>query len=254
MGSISTDVMTEQEARRASDLIAKGCNKLQDLVFEFHERRGYEALGYDSFTEWVKAEIPLSKAYVDRLIKAKRIESNVNPCQSTTGATPIGVAKIKESHARELGKLPDDQQAEAYEEAVAVSEGKPTAATVKAVVERRLTEQPDPEDEEPDIVDGLGQVVPDDLHAVFLEGDSILAGFQAEVRSLRKRLKEFTGQPGSDYLNIQQTDLDLRNVSEALKFARPYALTPEGVGCKYVEIGWITKAQYNNLPPEFRTN
>lgn len=38
-----------------------------------------------------------------------QVESNVNPCQTSIGATPMGVAKLPERHARELGKLPDEQ-------------------------------------------------------------------------------------------------------------------------------------------------
>lgn len=81
---------------------------------------------HDSFEAYVLARFDFARAHAYRLIDFADVAGNLSP----TGDT------LNERQARELAKLPADQQAEAWDEATA--DGTPTAADVAEVVARKL--------------------------------------------------------------------------------------------------------------------
>lgn len=81
---------------------------------------------HDSFEAYVLARFDFARAHAYRLIDFADVAGNLSPAGDT----------LNERQARELAKLPADQQAEAWDEATA--DGTPTAADVAEVVARKL--------------------------------------------------------------------------------------------------------------------
>jgi hypothetical protein len=96
---------------------------------------------YDSFEAYCKARWGFARAHAYRLIDAAKVVENVSPI----GDIP------KESQARELARLPADQQQDAWQEVIEETDGRPTAAAVRETVERRL--RPKPEPIEPEVIE-----------------------------------------------------------------------------------------------------
>jgi len=81
-----------------------------------------------NFADFVRDEFQFEKSHAYRLCDWATVAANVSPIGENPG----------ESHARELKRLPDEQQADAWEESLSSNEGTPTAKDVAEVVERRL--------------------------------------------------------------------------------------------------------------------
>jgi hypothetical protein len=96
---------------------------------------------HDSFEAYCKERWGFARAHAYRLINAAKVAENVSPI----GDIP------KESQARELARLPAAQQQDAWQEAIEQTDGKPTAAVVREIVERRL--EPTPEPIEPEVIE-----------------------------------------------------------------------------------------------------
>lgn len=105
-------------------------------ALELHRRRGWEALGYNSWEDCAKAEFGKSRAYTFRLLAAAQVEENL---VSAVESTIVDLENIPVSHLSELAKLPPKQQAEGLlkAEQIAQEEGKKRNAShiVQAVQE-----------------------------------------------------------------------------------------------------------------------
>lgn len=117
---------------RCENIIEKGVKTFIEVgksLLEIKENRYYRD-NYDTFQDYCKERWGFDRTYAHRLIEASRVTENVANCQQIPAT---------ESQARELAKLPDDAQAEAWEEVIKKTDGKPTAAAVREVVEERIT-------------------------------------------------------------------------------------------------------------------
>lgn len=88
---------------------------------------------YDTFDEYCSAKWGFKRTYAHYLIESAGVVERVHNCEQKPPILPTA-----ESQVRPLAKLPKDEQAEAWEEAVDSADGKqPTAKQVKEVVEKR---------------------------------------------------------------------------------------------------------------------
>jgi len=107
----------------------------------------------------------------------------------------------------------------------------------------------------PTVTDANGNDVPDKLVSVF--ESAVLAELAADVRAIRKRVKEIRSERIGTYIH-EQTEVDLSNVANAIQFAKPFALCayclPTGLkGCKACrKSGFMTKDVFNAVPKEAR--
>lgn len=128
-----SETMTEAEARACVSEINAGLDSVRRQILELYDREGWRALGYSSWRQCVKAEFPHAKEralYYE--LQAAQIE------QRLSGAYALhNCAKLPESHARELAKLPEDQQAEAYRDSLD-EDGNTTARRIAEQVRSRL--------------------------------------------------------------------------------------------------------------------
>ena len=119
-------LMTADEARASVAQINSHMNSARALLLDLYKRRGWAALGYQSWRECVTAEFEQSQAYLYRQLQAAEIERRISPIGE------IGV--VPESKLRPLAALTPMEQPIAWQEAQERSDGKPTARVVEEVV------------------------------------------------------------------------------------------------------------------------
>jgi hypothetical protein len=123
-------LMDAREARDCVESIKAHVGLIRTKLYELHHRKAWLALGYRSFRECIHAEFGQSESYLYRQLTAAEIEAEISP----TGE----IGRIPEGTVRPLGALPEGERGDAYREAVASARnGKPTAADVRAAVDRR---------------------------------------------------------------------------------------------------------------------
>lgn len=145
--------LTKRQAQHLVKLILADAELLAEKLRELRERQGWKALGYDSWAACVEGEFGYSKRHADRLIAAQKTREQVGPIGPAQ--SPNGGA-IPESHARELGCLPDDQRAACYQDYLDECKetgGKPTATGLRKKVNDWLADNEpyiEPQDEHED--------------------------------------------------------------------------------------------------------
>ncbi|MGD0656115.1 MAG: hypothetical protein ABSA16_17395 [Thermoguttaceae bacterium] len=118
---------------RCESMIKKGIKTFVEVgkaLLEIRDHRYYRD-NYDTFENYCKEKWGFARRTAYQYIEAAEVTENV--CH---GAQIEGPAN--ERQARELAKLPDEEQAEAWEEVIERADGKPTAVAVREVVEERL--------------------------------------------------------------------------------------------------------------------
>jgi len=94
--------MTVEEAQEAHSSLKKLQDVARNILLEIRERKGWKALGYESFADYGEKEFGYDKSYIYRLADAAAVQKTVK--------SPFG--ELPETHLRELGKLPAaDRQA-----------------------------------------------------------------------------------------------------------------------------------------------
>lgn len=143
--ALTINAMTYKEAKACVDGINSNMNNIRSLVLELYERKGWDALGYESWRECVVKEFQQSQAYLYYQLEAAQTERAISTIVEMPG-------RIPESQLRPLTRLKDDpeKQREAFQRAVETApEGKVTAAHVQKVV-REMVEPPAPRIREQD--------------------------------------------------------------------------------------------------------
>lgn len=115
-------------------IVNKGLDTFYEVglaLMRLNEGRLY-AETHDTFEEFCRETFDMSRSYAYRLIAAAKVVENVKT------VSPTGDIPATESQARPLAELPEDEQAEAWQEAVETApESGVTAEHVAEVVERR---------------------------------------------------------------------------------------------------------------------
>lgn len=121
--------MTAAEARRLVDRIRRHMDDARLAVYELHERRGWEALGYSSWRECVLSEFNQSQAQLYRLLQAARTEREVAPAKR--------IGTHSEYSLSALYGLPPETKAWAWQMACEIAGcDRPTRAQVEEAVEK----------------------------------------------------------------------------------------------------------------------
>jgi hypothetical protein len=127
---IAVRPMIYSEAKECVNQINANMTNIRSLVLDLYERKGWDALGYESWRECVTAEFKQSQSYLYFQLEAAQTERNISTIVEKTDSIP-------ESQLRPLAKLRDNPEAqkEAWQKAVETApEGKVTAAHVARVV------------------------------------------------------------------------------------------------------------------------
>jgi hypothetical protein len=145
-------MMTQEQARQRVNAINSGINNLRMQILDFHDREGWKALGYDSWTACVEKEFEQGRRYIFYQLQAAQIEKNINDSAKSQCTmvhsegegedNPPFPEPIPERHLRPLSALSPEDQKPAWELARETApEGKLTAAHVEKTV-KEVTDKP----------------------------------------------------------------------------------------------------------------
>lgn len=129
--------------KRFEKVIERGISTFVEVgkaLLEIREQRLYRDQ-FDTFQDYCKERWGFDRTYAHRLIEGARVVENVAHGQQSE-------IQINERQARELARLPDEQQAEVWAEVIERTDGEPTAAAVAEVVSEYLDEEEEEEAEE----------------------------------------------------------------------------------------------------------
>ncbi len=118
--------MTFDEAKAKHNELKSLHSAMRLLLLEMRDRKGWKALGFESWEQYGEQEWSYSKSQLDRLATAARIE-NVLP--------PIGGEQIPESHLRPMAGIPEDVIPIIWQEANRKAEEESIGRTAKMVQE-----------------------------------------------------------------------------------------------------------------------
>lgn len=117
--------MTQSEARRCCERIRHHLDDARSALLELHDRKGWVALGYDSWRACATAEFGQSQGHVYRLLNAAKIERE------------LGESGIPERVLRPLADLPTpEERREVWQEVKTVTP-QPTAEQVENATKHR---------------------------------------------------------------------------------------------------------------------
>lgn len=168
MTAIQLTMMSADEARACVDDIKSNLETVREQLFDLREREGWRALGYPTWQAFIQEEFHLSKQRahqllnahaVDRILAAPWQESSAffgTSANDERGSTKVDpqppVARIPETHARELEPLIDDPDAlrEVYSRVQLETPGVITAADVRRVVDEHFGIEPEQATPPPD--------------------------------------------------------------------------------------------------------
>jgi len=138
----SVDLVTVEERERFVELEGvirdnvTGFIKVGLALKEIREQRLFRER-YESFSAYCKSVWDSSKAYVNRNIAAAEVVQNLAPIGAEPLSDTLSIT-MNEAQIRPLTILKPAQQKKAWEKAVEISGGKPTALIVKKVVEEMV--------------------------------------------------------------------------------------------------------------------
>jgi len=159
-------LMNEQEAREAVSDIKKGINTVRARIYDLDRRKGWQALGYRSFTACCMEEFPeLHERTIRRQLYAAQIEDTLKKELGPEGPKKLG--DIPEKHLRPLVSVKNDDETlvaafgKAQQIAKEENDGKLTEAIVTRAVQEVRPEYEWTEDElsRKQIVEAGGTVV-----------------------------------------------------------------------------------------------
>lgn len=184
--------MTLDEARETDRLIKRHINTTRYLLLDMRDRKGWKALGYESFVEYGEKELNFASTHLYRLADAAEIALQI-------GFSPIGEKQPPESQLRPLAQVPEDERKAIWDEATRKAEEEGAKLTAKrvedAVAEWKQRSQ--------------------DWHQQYLSERDQRRQVEFELSETLKRKPEPTIP--HDYERLKQTERDLRSDLAELK-------------------------------------
>jgi hypothetical protein len=113
-----------------------------NAIWEIRES-GYYLITHKSFEGYCGERWGFGRSYAYRLIQSAKVTERITTGpQVAEKVLPVGDTPLPttERQVRELAKAPEDEQAEVWQEVIETT-AKPTAAAVKAVIEKRKTKK-----------------------------------------------------------------------------------------------------------------
>lgn len=166
MEAIKRADMNREEATATCEAIRGGLDQMKGLAIEvrdqvlaLHDRKGWVALGYETWKQCVDAEFDLGYRQVDRELQAARIEQEIEQAEVDGNGlhvyshkqSPIENERLPSGQLRALAEVAPAQRREVIEEARATApKGKVTNKHVKETADRKVGKpKPEPKPEIP---------------------------------------------------------------------------------------------------------
>lgn len=104
-------VLNEKDAEDLIEKINEGIGHVRRLLFDLHEGRGWEVLGYSDFKECIRERCNFSRAHAYRQLKAARVEQNLIMHELLPGKE---IGQVRETVLRPLAGLSNKDQKEVW--------------------------------------------------------------------------------------------------------------------------------------------
>ncbi len=125
--------MTQDEARETDRLIKRHINTTRYLLLDMRDRKGWKALGYESFKEYGEKELGYQENYIHKLVNAAEISLQIGFDSDCTIVQP------PESQLRPLKSVPEAERKAIWEEATRKAQEEGAKRTAK-LVEKEVSE------------------------------------------------------------------------------------------------------------------
>lgn len=130
----SPALLDADEARTLTEEIRSTVERLHMLLLHAYEGQAWAALGYTSWRAYATAEFALSQSHAYRLLDQARVVREIEAdSDSPIGETPN---VPNEAQARELARAPEGERAQVWEQVNQDTDGNPTAAAIRELVDR----------------------------------------------------------------------------------------------------------------------
>lgn len=129
MSSLMQLEMTLDEARETDRLIKRHINTTRYLLLDMRDRKGWKALGYESFKDYGEKELGYQENYIHKLVNAAEISLQIGFDQDCTIVQPT------ESQLRPLKSVPEEDRKAIWEEATRKAEEEGAKLTAKRIEE-----------------------------------------------------------------------------------------------------------------------
>lgn len=127
MNDMTQMEMTLDEARETDRLIKRHINTTRYLLLDMRDRKGWKALGYESFKEYGEKELGYQENYIHKLVSAAEISLQIGVNQDGTIVQP------PESQLRPLKSVPEEIRKQIWDEATKKAEADGDKRTAKHV-------------------------------------------------------------------------------------------------------------------------
>ena len=124
--------------------------------------------------------------------------------------------------------------------------------------EHKKSESQEKSPEPEKLLDDLDVEVPESLKTIFAEQAPRFKAIVNQLNAMNRELEELSKLPAGACLSLQGAQIDLRDLKESVRFARPYCVCPMCEGkankpnCACKKNGCLTEASYKRLPMEYR--
>jgi len=265
--------ITEYRARQLCEEVRQGIRQTVAPLIELKQTNAWMLINspdgkpYRTWGTFVEGEFGHSKQWADEQIRLGSMQQRILPSREDGQESETAVSKntpssqtlegnyrqtplISPRIARELAKVPEEQQAALFEEAAEMADGPPTAADVARVREKHFSDDDGEEDileadSEP-IKDQLGNVVPPELWDVFSAVDEFKE-IVSLIRRAKHRCRKLQMKPeAAIYFDTEAAFKRLSAAEHAAKLAMPYSIHEpcEGSGCRDCGgNGWLLKTE-----------
>lgn len=120
--------MSLEEARETDRLIKRHINTTRYLLLDMRDRKGWKALGYESFVEYGEKELGFQKSHIYDLTNAAEIGLQI-------GFSDKSENQPKERHLHPLKQVPEEERKAIWEEATRKAEEEQAKLTAQRVQE-----------------------------------------------------------------------------------------------------------------------
>ncbi len=172
--------MTLDEARETDRLIKRHINTTRYLLLDMRDRKGWKALGYESFKEYGEKELGYEERHIYRLVDAAEIGLQIGTDQLDS--------QPAESQLRPLKAVPEEERKAIWDEATRKAEAEHAKLTAQRVE---------------DAVKEWKQRS-SDWHSQYIGERDKLRQAEMNLIAMEKRIDHYTAQPAPEPVMVEK--------------------------------------------------
>ncbi len=174
--------MTLDEARETDRLIKRHINTTRYLLLDMRDRKGWKALGYESFKAYGEKELGYQENYIHKLVNAAEISLQIGFDPDCTMVQP------SERQLRPLMQVPEEERKAIWDEATRKAEAEHAKLTAQRVE---------------DAVKEWKQRS-SDWHSQYIGERDKLRQAEMNLIAMEKRIDHYTAQPAPEPVMVEK--------------------------------------------------